>query len=110
MLARAGLRQPGASFADARGWFTRANKLDPEDPEPLLMFFQAYRAEKIRPTANAIAALHYAADLAPQDLAAAPAPMPANICSTASRRRRARPWSRWLTTRIRPSSARRRGG
>jgi predicted Zn-dependent protease len=31
------------------------------------MFYQAYRMEKARPTANAIAALHYAAALAPQD-------------------------------------------
>ena len=68
IMARAGARQPGASFIDARSWFTRANKVDSEDPEPLLLFYQAYREEKARPTANAIAALHYAADLAPQDM------------------------------------------
>ena len=68
ILARAVARQPGASFVDARSWFTRANKVDPEDPEPLLLLYDAYRQEKVRPTANAIAALHYAADLAPQDL------------------------------------------
>ncbi|MCY7271419.1 MAG: hypothetical protein LH485_05115 [Sphingomonas bacterium] len=64
-----GARQPGASFADARSWFMRANKIDAEDPEPLILFYQSYRGEKIRPTANAIAALHYAAALAPQDSA-----------------------------------------
>ena len=68
ILARAVAGQAGANFVDARSWFTRANKVDPEDPEPLLLFYQAYREEKARPTANAIAALHYAADLAPQDL------------------------------------------
>ncbi|WP_309603303.1 hypothetical protein [Sphingomonas sp.] len=68
ILARAVARKPGASFVDARSWFTRANKVDSEDPEPLLLFYDAYRQEKVRPTANAIAALHYAADLAPQDL------------------------------------------
>ena len=67
LLARATAKQPGTSFADARGWFMRANKIDPEDPEPLILFYQTYRNEKIRPTANAIAALHYAASLAPQD-------------------------------------------
>lgn len=69
ILARASGRQPGASFSDARGWLMRANKIDPEDPEPLLLFYQSYRSEKIRPTANAVAALHYAAALAPQDSA-----------------------------------------
>lgn len=69
ILARATAKQAGASFADARGWLMRANKLDPEDPEPLILFYQTYRGEKIRPTANAIAALHYAANLAPQDSA-----------------------------------------
>ena len=67
-LGLAKAKQPGASFIDARNWFTRANKIDPEDPEPLLLFYDAYRHEKARPTANAIAALHYAADLAPQDM------------------------------------------
>lgn len=67
ILARATAKQPGASFTDARSWLMRANKIDTEDPEPLILFYQSYRSEKIRPTANAIAALHYAATLAPQD-------------------------------------------
>ena len=69
ILARASAKQPGASFTDARGWLMRANKIDPEDPEPLILFYQSYSNQKIRPTANAIAALHYAASLAPQDSA-----------------------------------------
>ena len=66
--SRASLKLPGASFSDARAIFGRANRLDPENPEPLLYFYRSFRAQRVRPTANAIAALHYAAELAPQDL------------------------------------------
>ena len=55
-------------FEQARDTFIAANKLDLEDPEPLMEFFKAYVAEGERPNANAIAALHYASDLAPQDI------------------------------------------
>jgi hypothetical protein len=48
--------------------FSAANKIDPEDPEPLLLFYRAHLADGKAPTANAIAALHYASDLVPQDL------------------------------------------
>jgi len=54
-------------FAQARQWFVKANKLDPEDPEPLMNFYYSYVYAGERPTANAIAALHYASNLAPQD-------------------------------------------
>ena len=68
IFSRAEQKLPGATFAEARGWFSRANALDPENPEPLLYFYRGYVAERRKPTANAIAALHYAAELAPQDL------------------------------------------
>jgi len=55
-------------FEKARDTFIAANKLDVEDPEPLMEFYKAFLAEGIRPNANALAALHYASDLAPQDL------------------------------------------
>jgi tetratricopeptide (TPR) repeat protein len=55
-------------FAQARSWFLRANKLDPEDPEPLYEFFRSFIAAGTSPTPNAIAALHYASSLAPQDI------------------------------------------
>lgn len=58
----------GAAFDQARTWYLKANKLDPESPQPLYQFYQSYVAQKIAPTQNAIAALHYASDLAPQDL------------------------------------------
>ncbi|HXC75076.1 MAG TPA: hypothetical protein VN640_10425 [Sphingomicrobium sp.] len=55
-------------FEKARDTFIAANKLDLEDPEPLMEFYKAFLAEGVRPNANALAALHYASDLAPQDL------------------------------------------
>ena len=68
IMERAAEDEKGASFAVARSWFQKANKADPEDPEPLMLFHQAQVRDTGRPTPNAIAALHYASDLAPQDL------------------------------------------
>jgi len=71
MVARAETLDDRAShdlFDQARATFIAANKLDAEDPEPLMEFYRAFVSEGVRPTANAIAALHYASDLAPQDL------------------------------------------
>jgi len=64
-LVKAGA--PAADFVDARNWFLKANKIDPENPEPLYEFYASFGRQGIAPTANAIAALHYASDLAPQD-------------------------------------------
>lgn len=52
---------------EARNWFLKANKLDTEDPEPLMEYYNSFIATGSQPTANAIAALHYASNLAPQD-------------------------------------------
>ena len=60
--------QRRALFEQARAIFIDANKLDTEDPEPLMDYYYSYASAGQRPTANAIAALHYASDLAPQDL------------------------------------------
>jgi hypothetical protein len=57
-----------ALFEHARDTFIAANKIDAEDPEPLMEFYETFARQGIRPNANAIAALHYASDLAPQDL------------------------------------------
>jgi len=56
-----------ALFDQARSLFIAANRIDTEDPEPLMEFYRAFVREGVSPTANAIAALHYASDLAPQD-------------------------------------------
>ena len=55
-------------FEQARDTFIAANKLDTEDPEPLFEYYKSYLREGVRATPNAIDALHYASDLAPQDV------------------------------------------
>jgi Flp pilus assembly protein TadD len=57
-----------AMFEQARQTYIAANKLDTEDPEPLYDYYWSYLREGVRPTDNAIDALHYASDLAPQDI------------------------------------------
>jgi len=57
-----------ALFEQARETFIAANKIDSEDPEPLMEFYETFPRQGKRPNANAIAALHYASSLAPQDL------------------------------------------
>jgi Flp pilus assembly protein TadD len=53
-------------FEKARDLFLAANRIDTEDPEALMLFYDTFLMERVRPTANALAALHYASDLAPQ--------------------------------------------
>jgi tetratricopeptide (TPR) repeat protein len=60
--------QRQALFDEARRTFVAANKLDTEDPEPLYEYYHSYLLQGRRPTDNAIAGMHYASDLAPQDL------------------------------------------
>ena len=55
-------------FAEGRNWLLKANKNDPEDPEPLMEYYKSYLLEGRMPTQNAVEALHYASDLAPQDM------------------------------------------
>jgi Flp pilus assembly protein TadD len=56
------------TFEAARNLFIAANKIDTEDPEPLFDYYKTYPMEGMRPTDNAISAMHYASDLVPQDL------------------------------------------
>jgi tetratricopeptide (TPR) repeat protein len=63
----AGSKGSATDFDEARTWFLKANKIDPEDPEPLYRFYESFVLEGTAPTQNAVAALHYASDLAPQD-------------------------------------------
>lgn len=67
MIAKGEKSGAEADWKDARRWLLAANKLDTEDPEPLMLFYQTYAWQGERPTANAISALHYASRLAPQD-------------------------------------------
>ena len=68
LAGRAKAGDKAVTFANVRGVANRANRLDPENPEPLVLFYRSFVDERVRPTANAIAALHYAADLAPHDM------------------------------------------
>ena len=59
--------------ADAGKWrevrrlIAAANRLDPDDPEPLILFYSSFPAEGIEPTKNAVFGLLTALQLAPQD-------------------------------------------
>lgn len=55
------------AFVKARDLFVAANKIDAEDPEALAEFYKSYSSEGVPSTDNAVAALHYASDIAPQD-------------------------------------------
>lgn len=46
---------------------TAANRIDPDDPEPLVAFFQSFAAAGLPPTRNAIEGLLDAQSLAPED-------------------------------------------
>lgn len=68
VLEQAALDTPGKTFAMARQLAQKANALDPEDPEPLVLFYETSVRDSGRPSANAIAAMHQAARLAPHDI------------------------------------------
>jgi tetratricopeptide (TPR) repeat protein len=55
------------AVAEARKLFAAANRLDPDDPEPLILFYNSYFAGDAKPTANAVMGLNHAFQLAPQD-------------------------------------------
>jgi len=58
---------PHADWTAIRENFVRANKLDTENPEPLMLYYESFGREGKRPTENAIDGLQYAMLLAPQD-------------------------------------------
>ena len=56
-----------ANWADIRSYFMRANRIDTEDAQPLILFYRSYEAQGVPATANALDGLRYALALAPQD-------------------------------------------
>jgi tetratricopeptide (TPR) repeat protein len=56
-----------AAWAEARRAIVAANRADPDDAEPLWWFWQSFGMQGIDPTFSAIAGLHRAQELAPQD-------------------------------------------
>lgn len=56
-----------AAWKEIRRWYSAANRIDPDDPRPLMLFYMSFDAASTTPTANAIKGLEYAFGLAPQD-------------------------------------------
>ncbi len=55
------------AIAQGRKWIAAANRADPDDPEPLLLFYTSFLAADAKPTANAVMGLNTAFQLAPRD-------------------------------------------
>ena len=66
-LAQAKKQNDPKLFEEARKQFLAANRLDPEDPEPLYLFYRTYRAANVSAPKDAVDALRYATILAPRD-------------------------------------------
>ena len=54
-----------AAWIEVRKTLIAANRLEPDHPQPLTLFYQTFSANHETPTANAIAGLHLARKLAP---------------------------------------------
>ena len=66
-LAEASDAADAAVWREVRKWFVAANKNEPQDPEPLVLFYRSFLAAGAKPTANAALGLEEAMYLAPQD-------------------------------------------
>jgi len=64
--ARGGVKD-AAVWREVRRQFVAASRVDPDDPEPKILYFRSIVAQGRRPTANAAEALIEAHRLAPQD-------------------------------------------
>lgn len=60
-------KAPPATWAAARKYLVQANKLDPDNAQPLFSFYRSFADEGRTPTPNAVAGLLRAQELAPQD-------------------------------------------
>ncbi|SFR85906.1 hypothetical protein [Sphingomonas jatrophae] len=56
-----------ALVKSARSYVMRANRLDPDDPEPLILFYTSYRTAEAKPTQNAVDGLLVAHRLGAED-------------------------------------------
>jgi tetratricopeptide (TPR) repeat protein len=65
--ARSKERVDAAAWNEVRRRMLAANKADPNDPSPFILFYDSFRAQGIAPTANAVKGLERAFELAPQD-------------------------------------------
>ncbi|WEK44564.1 MAG: hypothetical protein P0Y64_07190 [Candidatus Sphingomonas colombiensis] len=65
-LVKDGVHDP-AAWQSARSTIIAANRLDPNNAEPLWEFWNSFRAEGVRPSKSAFTGLYRAQELAPQD-------------------------------------------
>jgi tetratricopeptide (TPR) repeat protein len=65
--AKAGPRGDDAAWKEVRRRIALANRADPNDPEPLILYYQSFSAQGAAPTRNAVEGLLQAFELAPQD-------------------------------------------
>ena len=65
--ASAAKTQDAAAWKLARSWFLKANRLDPDRAEPLMLFYLSFSEAGQAPTRNAVAGLMRAFELAPED-------------------------------------------
>ena len=56
-----------ADWSAIRGFFSKANRLDTNAPEPLMYYYQTFVEQGSAPTAQAVDGLLFAVDLVPQD-------------------------------------------
>jgi tetratricopeptide (TPR) repeat protein len=56
-----------ALWENVRQVLAAANRLDPDHPEPLILFYKSFQAQGVEPTDNAMTGLKYAYALAPHD-------------------------------------------
>ena len=66
-LALAQGKQDAGLWKDARKWIVAANKLEPDDPEPLVLYYTSFMEQRQKPSAAAVMGLQRALELAPQD-------------------------------------------
>jgi len=67
LMALAAKEPKKTDFRALRQVIAAANRIDPDNAEPLLMFYQTYDLQGIKPTKNSVDGLYYALDLVPQD-------------------------------------------
>jgi tetratricopeptide (TPR) repeat protein len=56
-----------AAWKEVRARLLAANRVDPNDPTPFILFYDSFKAQGIEPTRNAVTGLMRAFELAPQD-------------------------------------------
>ena len=56
-----------ADWSAIRRWFSKANRLDVNSPEPLMFYYQTFAEQGTAPPAQAVDGLLFAVDLVPQD-------------------------------------------